>query len=389
MSVAALDYGSSIRFNPVFNPQRIDPNANTGFADATRGTEPQWTLDTDLAELSADVYNDPGAATVGEGGWTRVDQATLDDAGIRANELIDPETGFQAAIYTDGTGRVVVAYAGTDPLNIDDWINNAQQSVGLNSEQYDQAIALSQKVTQEFGQQNVVFTGHSLGGGLASAASLATGSPAVTFNAAGVGPETLEQVGLSHDAASRIASDGQIRRYNVENDILTNAQQGSGLANVLPDWVPGGDSPLPDALGYEITLENPNGLEDPFRAHLNGAVLDSMQARDIKSQQDDNLLEDILDLNLIPMGPSLEDIGQTTADVAVGAWNITTDIAEGAWDITTDVAEGAWDITTDVAEGAWNVTTDVAEGAWNVTTDVAEGGVELAKDVGSFLNPFD
>src|SRR5690606_5605678 len=170
------------------------------------------------------------------------------------------------------------------------------------------------KVTTAFGQRNVVFTGHSLGGGLATAASLATGSTAVTFNSAGVGPETLEQLNLSQSVASRIAGDGQVRRYNVENDILTNAQEGSGLGNLLP----GGTSPLPDALGYEITLENPNTFEDAVRAHGTGSVLDAIRSRDIKSQDDDNLLDRFTDLNLFPMGPSVEDIGETLWDVGKG-----------------------------------------------------------------------
>lgn len=303
MSVA-IDSGSPVRYNPAIEPARIDPTIDTGFAAQARGTDPQWTLDNDMAKLSADVYNAPSDTPIGEGGWTRVDQDTLDAAGIRPNELVDPETGFQAAIYTDGQGKVVVAFAGTDPTSVDDWINNAQQGVGLNSEQYDQAISLGQRVVNEFGAQNVVFTGHSLGGGEASAAALATGSPAVTFNAAGIGSETLSQVGLSQEAASDWASDGNIRRYNVENDILTNAQQG-GLLGLA----------LPDALGYEITMENPNAIEDPVRAHLTDAVLDAMESRDVKSQQSDNLLDNLLDVNLLPMGPSLEDIGQTTVDV--------------------------------------------------------------------------
>lgn len=291
-----------------------DPLTDTGFSRDASGTDPQWTLDTDLAELSKDVYGGAGRGEIGDGKWTAVDPADLRKANIHPEDLVDPDTGFQAAVYADEDGRVVVAFAGTDTTSIEDWINNAQQGGGLDSAQYNQAIALAEKVTTAFGQQNVVFTGHSLGGGLATAASLATGSTAVTFNSAGVGPETLDQLNLSHSVASRIAGDGQVRRYNVENDILTNAQEGSGLGNLLP----GGTSPLPDALGYEITLENPNTFEDAVRAHGTGSVLDAIRSRDIKSQDDDNLLDRFTDLNLFPMGPSVEDIGETLWDVGKG-----------------------------------------------------------------------
>jgi len=288
------------------------PLTDTGFSRNAYGTDPQWTLDTDLADLSKDVYGGPGSGEIGDGKWTAVDPADLRDAGIYPEDLVDPDTGFQAAVYANEDGQVVVAFAGTDGLNFDDWLANAQQAGGFDSGQYNQAIALAEKVTTAFGQQNVVFTGHSLGGGLATAAALATGSTAVTFNSAGIGPETLDQLGLSHGDASDTASDGLVRRYNVENDFLTNIQEGTGWANLLPDYLPGGDSPLPDALGYEITLENPDLFEgNPKDAHSIGTVLDAIRSRDIKSQDDDNLLDRLGDRNLIPGGPSLEDLWET------------------------------------------------------------------------------
>lgn len=276
------------------NPQ-IDPGRDTGFARTAQGTDRQWTLDTDLAEIASDVYNATGAESIGQDGWTRVSDDTLAQAGITPAGLTG-DSGFQAAIYTDGDGRTVVAFAGTDPSSVKDWLNNAQQAFGFDSAQYNQAIALGEKAVDAFGADNVVFTGHSLGGGLASAASLATGNPAVTFNAAGVGSETLDQLHMTQQQAADTASDGLIRRYNVENDILTGAQQGSGL---------------PDALGYEITLENPNFIEDPIRAHLTDAVIEGMRSRDVKSEQNDSFLEGLADTNLFPGGPSASDIWQT------------------------------------------------------------------------------
>ena len=290
-------------YGPVQAPQPTwTTPPDSGFAASARGQQPQWDLDTDLSKISADVY-DPAAGGVGK--WNRVDDATLTSAGIDPASLKDSSTGFQAAIYTDGDGRYVVAYAGTEFTSGKDWLNNIQQGLGLKSKAYDQAIALGQQAVKAFGDGNVVFTGHSLGGGEASAAAAVTGQPAVTFNAAGINGNTLSRYGVSLDQASDAAGNGQIRRYNVENDILTNAQQGglSGLA-------------LPDAIGYEITLENPNTIEDPVRAHMSGTVVSAMESRDIKTQQNDNWFEkNVLEHNLFPMGPSVKDIWETGGDV--------------------------------------------------------------------------
>lgn len=60
------------------------------------------------------------------------------------------------------------------------------QALGMDIKQYNQAIDLVTKLSKALGAENLVITGHSLGGGLASASSLATGIKAETFNAAGL-----------------------------------------------------------------------------------------------------------------------------------------------------------------------------------------------------------
>src|SRR3546814_12797552 len=89
--------------------------------------------------------------------------------------------------------------------------------MGFETGQYSDAIALAQRAEQVFGEGNVVVTGHSLGGGLASAAALATGASGVTFNAAGLSNETLESLGFNPNAVRDSVSDsGQLRRYIVK-----------------------------------------------------------------------------------------------------------------------------------------------------------------------------
>ena len=75
---------------------------------------------------------------------------------------------------------------------------------------------------------------------------LATGAPGVTFNAAGLSDNTLRSLnpGKTPNAIrEELAGSGQIRRYNVEGELLTGLQQGamltpdapSGLAGLQPD----------------------------------------------------------------------------------------------------------------------------------------------------------
>ena len=103
-----------------------------------------------------------------------------------------------------------------------------------------------------FGDGNVAVTGHSLGGGLASAAALAIGASAVTFNASGLGNNTLESLGFNPNAIrEQAAESGQIRRYAVNGDQLTAAQEDVPLLPIV-------GSP-PEAVGHALRIDPPPG----------------------------------------------------------------------------------------------------------------------------------
>lgn len=170
--------------------------------------------------------------------------------------LSDDRSGFSAEIYQHEDGGYVVAYrgseVGTQQNQIMDWVNNGQQGVGLDSAQYSSAIELAKRAEHVFGDGNVALTGHSLGGGLASAASLATGASAVTFNSSGLSNETLESLGFSPNAVrDSVADSGQVRRYAVNGDQLTAAQEDVPLLPIV-------GSP-PEAVGHALRIDPPPG----------------------------------------------------------------------------------------------------------------------------------
>jgi hypothetical protein len=112
---------------------------------------------------------------------------------------LSPEVpGLKAMIYQDyitGNDQYVLAFAGTDDkiweLEFDDWWNNIKQGLGWSAPQYTAAMRIGDAVGDAVGRSQLIVTGHSLGGGLASAAALVADVRADTFNAAGLHEYTL------------------------------------------------------------------------------------------------------------------------------------------------------------------------------------------------------
>lgn len=273
---------TSYHLEPTYHPQLAALTGQGGPAQASAvdfsgevaGQQSQ-AVDLDLMEISAAVY-DPSVTEVGN--WTRLGDDQLLAAGIDPGLLENPDTGFRAGIYTDGDGKYVLAYAGSNEFQ--DWTGaNLRQGLGWQSEQYDQAVQLAQLADGAFGDA-LVITGHSLGGGLAATASLAIGNTAVTFNASGVHDGTMRNLGLDPGAAKADAEAGQIRRYNIEGEALTKTQQDI--------WVVNG---IPDAPGHEIVLDDPAPLTgwDRFnpiaivghsgQLHMQDSVLDALRTQ--------------------------------------------------------------------------------------------------------------
>lgn len=205
------------------------------------------------------------AQALEQAGWTQLephaDGVSLTDQHgnripINPDLLSDDRSGFHAEIYQHEDGGYVIAYRGSEvggkQSEIMDWVNNGQQGLGMDSSQYSSAIELAKRAEHVLGDGNVALTGHSLGGGLASAASLATGASAVTFNSSGLSNETIESLGFNPNAVrDSVAESGQVRRYAVNGDQLTAAQEDIPLLPLV-------GSP-PQAIGHALRIDPPPG----------------------------------------------------------------------------------------------------------------------------------
>lgn len=219
-------------------------------------------------------------------GWTRATDAQLAQYGISAADLRPSgDTGFRAELFIPdpavyGPDAVpVLQFEGTDFGDLADVNADVAQAMGNDEAFYNQAIDIATRVNQHSGG-NVIFSGHSLGGGLATAASLATGAPAVVSNPAGVHPDTVADALADRGLAFENA-DGNVTTYAVDGDLLTelqdataglNGQNADSLAAILngvghglnlvqedvrfPTDVTGRQvQELPDAVGDVVTLD--------------------------------------------------------------------------------------------------------------------------------------
>lgn len=117
--------------------------------------------------------------------------------------------GLRAALFSNGTDNVLV-YAGTSPSSLANWWANLKQAFGFRSGQYEAGIDLAVRLSETVG--NLRYAGHSLGGGIASAAAIVTGGSARTFNAAGVHDNTLRGFDRSHGAVTSYYSTFDVLR---------------------------------------------------------------------------------------------------------------------------------------------------------------------------------
>lgn len=411
------------------------PRGDGRFADSVRGTAPQPQRDLQLSLMANDVYADrPGGigptGTAAEAELASSDIVRL-QAPAGADHLVDPDgniipisptllhdpnTGFDAAIYQTAEGQYVVAYRGTDSWFGENGLTsdsptNAGQGIGLETRAYSQAVKLAEEAVKVFGEGNVVVTGQSLGGGKASAAAVANGIPAVTFNASGLSNNTLRSFDLNPNAAREaLADNGQIRRYVIDGEPLTALQQD---IPVVPVPFVGPVSP-PDAVGTELRIDPPAGMSRTDFKGLHGGGGDGASyvealrenvARppvDPLAGTDTRLLLDTLqnggELHLNQIG-NLVRFGMEATGSVADAYGDTRDAIGEVVD--GDIADGryvqggvriAGDVVDGLVDGAGSLGNDALDALGGSVENAANFGGAVLRDVGDFTRleaPFD
>ena len=120
----------------------------------------------------------------------------------------DRQSGFFSALYgTPDRNRFVLAFRGSDESV--DWTDTNFPAV-LEGEgtQYKEAVAVARVVSEnaKLHGYKLSFTGHSLGGGLASVATLATGNESYVFNPAKLTGDLVKGLGLNFKYGNRVHS---------------------------------------------------------------------------------------------------------------------------------------------------------------------------------------
>lgn len=152
-----------------------------------------------------------------------------------------------------------------------DWPVNFAQGLGRVPPQYTKAIrdgrlAAEVTATEEWGYQ-VIFTGHSLGGGLASAGSIAarTLKPdlrirATTYNAAGLHEKTANTIPALETAPSNVP----IRANHIHSEILNSLQSETRIVPFLADLLAWANKQMPQAVPMPIAEQGISPGEMPI-----------------------------------------------------------------------------------------------------------------------------
>lgn len=195
--------------------QTISPNVCL-LADATlsRDVMDYALLSQAIYDLGRDKYKSPD-------GWEPLLNA-------KKAAFVGLESGFKASTYINGK-RLAVVFQGTDPDQAVDWTTDFFTLKGVKTAQYQEALFYVGKIVEQQSASNydIVMTGHSLGGGLATYAALYYDKPAIVFNAAPIGSELLNDIQNLNERKSRV------KNIDMKGDVVSGFGGQSGPIYVL------------------------------------------------------------------------------------------------------------------------------------------------------------
>lgn len=205
-----------------------------------------------MAGLAEDVYESARGEGKPPAGWTRASEhpeqlralaPQLPDKQI-ADMLHPDKSGYRAEVYLPdksilgpdakpvlvfkgSTGAIVdpAAPGGRRESASEDFLaNNIPQGLGLKTDYYDRAMDAA-RLLQRQPDFKFEIAGHSLAGGMASAASAVTGVEATTFNAAGLHPNTAQRYAQENGLTVYNPRD-TVKAFQVGGEMLTDGQGG-------------------------------------------------------------------------------------------------------------------------------------------------------------------
>lgn len=193
------------------------------------------------ARLAKHVYvkydvNAPADLKAPPPGYLDASADELGQLGLDQTMLTPKNTDFRAAVYKkdplvwgDGAKPAYEVVFRGSTLAQEDWDNNFAQNADKESSYYQKAVEIGNALNQAKAIDEVQIVGHSLGGGLASAAQGGSGATATTFNSAGLNPQTVARYSKMPDRQQADAS--KILAYQVEGEVLTSTQEKGMLSN--------------------------------------------------------------------------------------------------------------------------------------------------------------
>ena len=205
-----------------------------------------------IAGLAEDVYESARGEGKPPAGWIRASEHPDQLQAIAPQltkqqiaEMLHPEkSGYRAEIYLPDKSvlgedaKPVLVFKGSTGMIVDpaapggrresageDFLsNNIPQGLGLKTDYYDRAMGAAVLLKEQPGFK-FEMAGHSLAGGMASAAAAVTGVETTTFNAAGLHPRTAQRYATENGLTVYNPRDS-VQAFQVGGEMLTDGQGG-------------------------------------------------------------------------------------------------------------------------------------------------------------------